>query len=296
MTDADVILDHSNRFQTFRKELIQIIPRIPNNKESLKCLKSKGHTDLLIIYICWRLRHIGIRRRTVIGRSRLADNPHADTLQPNIEAFISAVETGLDLEPYLSRKAHRQGYVLKTDPKKTGRATWGDKDFLLNATGFHHFHLGLHRESRGFMARTEHVLFAYVSRDTLEILGLFEHTVFDDWRTDEVMPPERRRIWSVYEEHQTANNLPGQLTIGGLGNRGITTAGTPVVATQVAICQIRMIREIEPKLDDSDFVRTLFRKHTMPEELNLKWHYEHLDFGLLNRPSNQFILLIPGPN
>ena len=294
--NVDSILDHSKRFQTFREDLIQIIPRIPNNKESLKYLKSKEHTDLFIIYMCWRLRHIGVRPRTVIGRSTLADDPHADTLQPNIKAFISAVETGLDLEPYLSRKAHRQGYVLKADPKKTGRATWEDKDFLLNATGLHHFHLGLHQEPKGFMARTKHVLFAYVLRDTLEILGLFDHTVFDDWKTDEAMTPERRRIWSVYEEHQAANNSPGQLTIGGLGNRGITTAGTPVVATQAAICQIRMIREIEPKLDDSDFVRTLFGKHTMPEELNLKWHYEHLDFGLLNRPSNQFILLIRGPN
>ena len=31
MTDVDAILDHSKRFQTFRKELIQIIPGLPND-------------------------------------------------------------------------------------------------------------------------------------------------------------------------------------------------------------------------------------------------------------------------
>ena len=103
MTDVDAILDHSRRFQTFRKELIRIIPRLPNDKVSLKSLQSKRHADLLIIYMCWRLRHIATRPRTVIGRSVLDNDPRADTLRPNIEAFISMVETGSDLGRYLSR-------------------------------------------------------------------------------------------------------------------------------------------------------------------------------------------------
>ena len=296
MTDVEAILDHSRMFQTFRKELIRIIPRLPNDKVSLKALQSKRHADLLIIYMCWRLRHIAIRPRTVIGRSVLDNDPRADTLRQNIEAFISMVETGSDLGPYLSLEAHRRGYVLKADPEKTDSATWEDKDFLLNVMGLHHFHLGLHRETKGFMARTKYVLFASVSRDTFEILGLFDHTVFDDWTTDEAMTPERRRLWSIYEEHQAANNLPGQFTIGGFGNPGITTAGTPLVVTMAAIRQIRMAQEIEPKLDDPDFVRTLLGKHAVPTELNPKWHYNHLDFGLLNEPSNKFFVLIQGPN
>lgn len=297
MTDVDATLAHSKRFQTFRKELIQIIPRIPNDKASLKVLQSKRHADLLIIYMCWRLRHIGRRPRTVIGRSVLDNDPRADTLRPNIEAFISVVEIGSDLGPYLSLKAHRQGYVLKTDPEKTDSVTWEDKDFLLNVMGLHHFHLGLRRESKGFMmARTKYVLFASVSRDTFEILGLFDHTVFDNWTTGETMTPERRRIWCIHEEHQAANSSPGQLTIGGFGHLGITTGGIPVAVTRAAICQIRMIQEIELKLDDPAFVRTLLGEHTVPAELNLKWHYNHLDFGLLNELSNEFLVLMKGPN
>ena len=296
MTDGDAILDHSRRFQTFRKDLIQIIPRLPNDKESLKAIQSKRHTELLIIYMCWRLRHIAIRPRTVIGRSMLDNNPRADTLRPNIEAFISMVETGSDLGPYLSLKAHRQGYVLTADPEKTDSATWEDKDFLLNAMGLHHFHLGLHQEAKGFMARTKYVLFAFVSHDTFEILDMFDHSVFDDWTTDEAMTPERGRLWSIYEERQAANNLPGQLTVGSFGNLGISTAGTPLVITFAAIRQIHMAQEIEPKLDDPAFVRTLLGEHTVPAELNLKWRYNHLDFGLLNEPSNKFFILMRGPN
>ena len=258
MTYVDAILDRSRRFQTFREELIRIIPRLPNDKVSLKALQSKRHADLLIIYMCWRLRNIAIRPRTVIGRSMLDNNPRADTLRPNINAFIKMVEAGSDLEPYLSLKAHRQGYVMSADPEKTSNATWEDKDFLLNVMGLHHFHLGLHREAKGLrlMARTKYILFASVSRDTFEILGLFDHSVFDDWTTDEAMTPERGRLWSIYEERQAANNLPGQFTIGGFGNLGITTAGTPLVITLAADRQIRKAQEIEPKLDDPVCVRT----------------------------------------
>lgn len=296
MTDVDAILDHSRRFQTFRKELIRIIPRLPNDKASLKALQSKRYADLLIIYMCWRLRHIAIRPRTVVGRSVLDNDPRANTLRPNIEAFISMVETGSDLGPYISLKTHRQGYVLKADPEKTDSATWEDKDFLLNVMGFHHFHLGLHQEAKGFIARTKYVLFAFVSRDTFQILDLFDHSVFDDWTADEAMTSERRRLWSIYDDHQAANNFPGQFTVGGFGNLGITTAGTPTVITMAAIRQIRKAQETEPKLDDPDFVRTLFGEHTVPAELDLKWHYNHLDFGLLNESSNEFVTLIRGLN
>ena len=296
MTDVDAILDHSRRFQTFRKELIQTIPRLPNDKASLKALQSKRHVDLLIIYMCWRLRHIAIRPRTVVGRSVLDNDPRADTLRPNIEAFISMVETGSDLGPYLSLKAHRQGYVLKADPEKTDSATWEDKDFLLNVMGFHHFHLGLHKEANGYMARTKYVLFACVSRDTFEILDLFDHSVFDDWTTDKAMTPERRRLWSIYDDRQAANNSPGQFTIGGFGNLGISTAGTPLVITMAAIRQIHIAQKIDPKLDDLAFVRTRFGEHTVPAELNLKWCYNHLDFGLSNESSNEFFILMRDPS
>ena len=62
--------------------------------------------------------------------------------------------------------------------------SWADKDFLLNVMGLHHFHLGLTKETAGHMTRTNQVLFASVTREELEILGLFDHAAFEQWTTE----------------------------------------------------------------------------------------------------------------
>ena len=67
MAGDDSTLKASKRLQKFRNDLIQVIPRIPNNQDSLAALQSKHLTDLLIIYLCWRLRNVAVRSRTVRG-------------------------------------------------------------------------------------------------------------------------------------------------------------------------------------------------------------------------------------
>ena len=68
--------------------------------------------------------------------------------------------------------------------------TWKDKDFLLNVMGLHHFHLGLRKETSGLIARTNEVVLASVARDNLELMGLFDHSVFE-WSRCGGMAPER---------------------------------------------------------------------------------------------------------
>ena len=80
--------------------------------------------------MCWKLRQVAIRPRRVTGQSALKADCRATSLQPNIEAFIRAVEAGADLNRYLSTKAHRHGYVLAADPEIADSRTWEDKDFL----------------------------------------------------------------------------------------------------------------------------------------------------------------------
>ena len=200
-------LRNSKRFQKFRNRLIREIPRIPNDRASLAALESKGNSELLRIYMCWKLRQVAIRPRRVTGQSALKADCRATSLQPNIEAFIRAVEVGADLNRYLSTKAHRHGYVLASDPEIADCRTWEDKDFLLNVLGRHHFHLGLHRDASGMMARTDEVLFGSASRDTIRILGLFDHSVFD-WSVDDAMTPERERLWSFYDDCRRREPVP----------------------------------------------------------------------------------------
>ena len=245
--------------------------------------------------MCWRLRHVAIRPRKVTNLSVLDSDLRATALAPNIKALVGDVEMGSDLTPYLSLKAHRDGYVVAHDPSLTNASSWEDKDFLLNVMGFHHFHLGLEREKRGHVVRTNEVLFAYVARGSFLVLGLFDHSVFD-WTVEDELTPERERLWSVFNEFQAAQAAPGEMVIGGIGGMGITTAGTPIVITQAAINQVKIIREFEPNLDDMEFVRrNLYGGRRVPEKIKFKWHYNHLDFGLVNEPSKEFLKLLRGP-
>jgi hypothetical protein len=256
-------------------------------------MESKPLIDLLITYIGWRLRCVAQRPRKVAGRSNLAGDPRAVALKPNIDAFIEAVEGGNDLTPYLSLE-HSRGYTPAADPAAGGTKTWADKDFLLNVMGLHHFHLGLTTEAAGHAARTNEVLFASVTRDAFEILGLFDHAAFEH-EDDGTMTPERVKLWRAYQVREAAGALPGQLMIGGYGNFGIAASSQPLAVTRAAQRHVGRIREIDPKLDDPAYVKTLFGEAT-PAKPKLKWWYKHLDFGLLDEPTALFGFLERGPN
>lgn len=290
---TDPILDKSKRFQRFRRRLIEELPRRPNDRKSLALLQSKRNTDLLIIYLCWRFRQIGVRPRQVVGKSRLLADTAAASLKPKIDAFINAAEQGSDLTPYLSLRALREGFVSTTQPQKTG---WDDKDFLLNVMGFHHFHLGLQREPKGHMKRTKKVLFSHVSRDKLEILSLFDHTVFDRTQGTQ-MTPERAKIWSMYVAWCRSNVSVENDDARAFVTSSLTLAGTPMVVTMEAIKHIEIIRETDPQLDDPNYIKnTLYEELPLPTRMKMQWHYNHLDLGILNVPTRDFFVLRHGPN
>lgn len=283
----------SRRVQNLRRSLINQIPRIPNNRISLNSLESKTDTDLFIIYMCWQIRHVSISPRVIINLPVLKDDSRASILAPNIEAFLANVESGSDLNPYLSRSAHRHGYVMENDPSIETTSSWEDKDFLLNVMGFHHFHLGLEKKSNGLIARTNEVLFAHVSRNSFKVIGLFDHTVFD-WAVEDHLTPERQKLWLIYDQFQATQIAPGGMAIGGIGGMGITTAGTPMIITQMAINQVRCIEKVNPRLDDLCYVQEVIcRNLEFPEKIKLSWRFSHLDFGLFNEPSREFINLLP---
>jgi hypothetical protein len=50
---------------------------------------------------------------------------------------------------------------------------WSDKDFLLNVMGYHHFHLGTAVQRRGYVDRTDDLIFAEVRRDTFTVIAIF---------------------------------------------------------------------------------------------------------------------------
>ena len=280
----------SKRINAFRTELIAAIPRFPNNRASLRSIESKTLTDLFITYIGWRLRYVATRPRKVVGRSNLTGDPCTAALNPNIDAFIAAVEAGTDLTPYLSMIPRTRGYTPATASGTLN--TWADKDLLLNVMGLHHFHLDLPTAAE---RRIDEVLFASVTRDTFEILGLFDHAAFEH-EDGGTMTPERAKLWCAYESRESAGTLPGQLSIGGYANIGITLSGHSMAVVRAAQRHVDILREIDPKLDDAAYVKTLFGHLPIPAKPKLEWCYRHLDLGLFDKSAAFFVLLERGPN
>ena len=278
--------EQSRSLWKFKADLISEIPRSPNDRASLQALESKSFTDLLIVYLSWRLRQVQSRPRTVTGHHRIWHHSSYRTLMPNVKAFVVAVEGGDDLSPYLSLNAHRHGFVLNGQQQSTD---WEHKDFLLNVMGLHHFHLGTKVEPKGHMARTNEVLFGFVDRDTFDILGLFDHAVFE--ASGNGMTAERKRIWSYYESYRSVRAKPGTAYIGGYGGVGITLAGTPVIVTQQAIRHAAIIKEHDPCLKSPDFHAELWGQGKVPAQRRLRWHYKHLTLGLQDTRSKRFFPL-----
>ena len=83
MADVDSTLSNSKRFQKFRNYLIRDIPRIPNDRASLSALQSKGNSELLRIYMCWKLRRVAIRPRRVTGQFALQADCRSTAVKPN---------------------------------------------------------------------------------------------------------------------------------------------------------------------------------------------------------------------
>lgn len=110
------------------------------------------------------------------------------------------------------------------------------------------------------------------------------------------MTPERQKIWSAYEAREAANNLPGQLSIGGFGGLGITLSSHPVAVVRAAQEHVRVLREIDPKLDDPAYARSLYPEDSVPSKPKLKWCYRHLDLGLLDEAASFFGVFRYGPN
>lgn len=287
---------HANetpRVKKFRKYLIDSIPRFPNNKETLQALQAMRLTELLVTYLCWRVRMVGERPRQV-KRAHLLDNDsRAQALKPNIDAFLGAVEAGDDLTPYLSLSAKSDGYTIP-DRNHT-KGLWADKDFLLNAMGFHHFHLGLSKEPAGHCKRTNDVLFALVDRDQFEVIGLFTHDAFD--RDDKkTMTPERRRLWSAYEKRLGEGRRPGEIYIGGMAGMGISGSGAPIAIVQTAFHYIRQIEHYEKQLESFEFAKTLYSEGNIPAKSKFMWGFKHLDLVLLDEGAAQRVIIAKGPN
>jgi len=155
--------------------------------------------------------------------------------------------------------------------------------------GFHHFHLGTTLEKKGFITRSNEVLFAHVTRAKFDVLGLFDHSVFDDSSPN--MTPARQRLWALHEQILLGDTSPGSFIL----VNAISTSGHTVHTVRTAQHFAKLIANVDPKLDDSTYLKTLYGNHPMTKTPKLQWAFKYLDLCLADDANQIYFLLARGP-
>jgi hypothetical protein len=181
-------------------------------------------------------------------------DPRWASLAPQITPFLEKVKKGKDLTPHLSLEPHTRGFTPAASEIGPNVDRWADKDMVLNAMGYHHFHLGTTIEAAGHVARTNEILFSQVTRERFEVVAIFDHTVFDTRISPtEPMSKERERLWKIFDERLTRGMPPRSVVMA----PPIATSGHSIMFTRRAMDYAHVIREIDQKLDDPAYARGL---------------------------------------
>ena len=281
----------SRRIEKFRRNLITMIPRFPNDKSSKASIEALHLVKLLIVYISWRMRLVVPRKRIVVIRSDATEHLEWSRLKSDIDILLDKVRHGDNLSPHLSLRALKKGYSPNAHAKNAPPADrWEEKDFVLNTNGFHHFHLGTVMEREGYLRRSKYVLFANVTPSEFQVIGLFDHEVFDSPTPTGDINAERLRLLQIHESMVFEGLPPGTVVI----SNPIMLSGHTLQAVTVAQRCARVIQDIDPKLDDFEYVKGFYTDTCaeQPKNVKLRWMMNDVALGLFD--GKTFFVLIPG--
>ncbi len=140
---------------------------------------------------------------------------------------------------------------------------------MLTTTGCHHFHLEVTLTTKGFIERSDDVLFAQVTRDCFTVFGIFTHEVFT------LNSPEHRRLCEVRTAIRPKGS-PGVVTIG----TALTLSGHDLRSVNYAAHCAFQVRTLDPKFDDPAAIEEWFEQagRRPPKHLRFQWKFYGLDF------------------
>lgn len=289
-----VAFHESKRVKQFRKELINTIPRFPNDRHSLKELESRSLGSLMLNYVTWVSRLIPVRPRKVSVEASLLADPRWPVLADSVCALLEKFQEGKNINPHLSLRVLRNGYTPAASSTDPNCDRWADKDFVLTTMGYHHLHLSHVMEPAGYFKRTDVVLFVEVTREHVHAIGLFDHSVFDPISAH---PPkislERQRLWEIHDHRLSSGMKPGAVYI----HNPIATSGHALRHTKLASDYAYLVGFYDPKLDKLDERVEAFESISFEvvRAMKLSWHIEHLDFGLFDKTTSTFYVMKYGP-
>ncbi|MGH7603999.1 MAG: hypothetical protein ACRENK_08375 [Gemmatimonadaceae bacterium] len=278
------------RVKKFRLEIAAAIPRIPNDRASLEHMRKKRLVDVLIDYISWRARYVGVRSRTVSVEPAARIDPQWSRHSRAINSFLDKVRRGDDLTPHLSIQPRTRGYALAAyAPDATSDERWSDKDFLLNTLDYHHFHLDAAGKTGGHGKGKDELIFAEVTRDRFHVVAIFGHKVFEPGTK------ERRRLTKLHHAIAARGAPPGAVVI---GSTMLTTSAHTLHAVRYAQRCAQVVEDMDPKIDDDDEIKVWFAHANMPapQKPTFEWIALHLDLGFLEKITKTTFWLLKGWN
>lgn len=280
-------MKESNRIKKLQRDMIKAIPLFPNTKETREELVNSSFSHVLNAYFHWKSRIIPDRKRKTALLPSLTQDKRWKILKSSIKALLDRVENGLDINPFLSEKAHKKGYTSHSNILSQ-QNIWLDKDQILNLHHYHHFHLNMHIKDNNISERTEYLLFAEISREKFTAIGIFDHTVFDDVLPDSINM-ERKRLLDIHYKRIT-QFLPYGSHF--LSSSQITATGHPIHIRKWSNKIANILVNNDNKLDNRievNAIYTLFNKPP-PDRFNFEWQLIDLDLYLHNKKTGEKFL------
>jgi hypothetical protein len=276
------------RIRAFREVLIKELPRAPNDKGSRKLLEATPTHGLILALITWRLRLVPAKPRKVTVWSGGVSPAQFLAAQSRLQSLLRKVETGTDLTPHLSDLVMTKGVILHgASPADRGK----DIDPVLTRHGLHHFHVGIVGPGNP-KGRSGALLFAEVMSEEFRIVALSDHAAFEQGSA------EQSRFFRVCMDYVAREVPAGQ----GFMLNPVMSSGHSMVVTLFANKCEDEITRLDPLLDDPAFIDRLYKSRpifiegkliTRPAKPSFAWHFEDLQFGILDRRTRVFFCIYP---
>jgi hypothetical protein len=276
------------RIQAFRNDLIKMLPRAPNDRASRRSLEAMPTNRLILAFITWRMRLIPAKPRMVRFWSGGITPTQAQMGQSKLQPLLRSAAAGKDLTPYLSDRVNRVGIDLS---EASPRAKRRDIDMVLTRHGLHHFHVGVHGAANP-KGRSGALVFTEVLEREFRVVALSDHRAFVPGS------PEQLRFFGICNAYMAKDIPPGQ----GFMMNPVMGSGHSMLATLFSDrCEDEM-RRLDLLLDDPEFINKLYNDQPIvrgeepvlkPAEPALAWHFEDLQFGILDKRSMVFFCRFP---
>jgi len=277
------------RILAFRKEMIKAIPKVPNTKPTVDYMNTFGTHHLMLIYLTWKMRLVSSRPRKVLIWAGGVKPEYLATIKSEVSPLAIKVEQGKDLTHHLSGLVQTIGFAMPEVSSEKRRLVM---DGVLTKMGLHHFHVGA-MTANNPRGRSGKLVFADVTDDEFKIIAISDHDAFN------IGSAEWSRLFGISNNYIQSQIPQGKAY---MAYPTMSSGHSAELQNYADWCDEKM-KSDDPYLDDHAFIDKLYSNNDAsssidlkrPVKPTLKWHFENLNFGLLEIKTRIFFRIYCSP-